>query len=114
MKRVLATVMRNAVLAIFVAACGTNPPSSTTTSEVACPPDSTLTYDNFGKVLIADNCLECHAGKDSPRLDSQDAIQKNAQAIISAAVTSSKMPKSGDMVSDERQMLGEWLACGAP
>jgi len=112
--RVLPTRMRKAVLAILVAACGVNPPVASTTSEVTCPPGSTLTYDNFGQVLIADNCLSCHAGKDNPRLDSQDAVQKNAQAIISAAVTTSKMPKSGDMVTDERQMLGDWLACGAP
>ena len=106
--------MRKAVLAILVAACGVNPPVGSTTSEVTCPPDSTLTYENFGKVLVADNCLECHAGKDKPRLDDQAAVQNNAQAIISVAVNSSKMPKNGDMLSDERQMLGEWLACGAP
>jgi len=106
--------MRIAVLAILVAACATNPPNAPPTSDVTCPPGSTLTYDNFGKVLIGDNCLECHAGKDNPRLDSQEAVAKNAQAIISVAVTTTKMPKNGDMVTDERQMLGDWLACGAP
>jgi uncharacterized membrane protein len=65
-------------------------------------------------MTIADNCLTCHAGKQNPRLDTLQAVQDNAQAIISSAVLTTKMPKSETMVTDERQLLGEWLSCGAP
>jgi uncharacterized membrane protein len=41
-------------------------------------------------------------------------VQANTTAIIDVAVISTKMPNNGPMAIEERQMLGEWLACGAP
>src|SRR5215468_3620050 len=104
---------RLAVLAWVLAACGPQP-SGLTPSDITCPPDSTLSYENFGKLVIADNCLTCHGGKQNPRLDTQEAVQDNTQATIDATVISTKMPKGSTMVTDERQLLGEWLSCGAP
>lgn len=106
---------RTAVLVLFVfAACAANaPPSGVTEADIACPQDSNLTYENFGKMVIADNCLMCHK-QDSPTLTTQAEIQANASKIINTAVIGTTMPKNSNMILDNRQLLGEWLSCGAP
>lgn len=109
--------MKWSVLALFVAsalvACSSSDTSSGITS-VTCPTDSTLTYANFGSAFFTDNCLSCHTTKESPRLDSQAAIKTNSSRILNEAVYSTRMPEDSDLTTAERQMLGEWLACGAP
>jgi uncharacterized membrane protein len=55
----------------------------------------------------------CHK-TDMPKLDTLAAIKQNQDAIITDAVFGTKMPKNTNMVVDDRQLLGEWLTCGAP
>lgn len=108
--------MRTITLALVLSYGCTNAAGSSgiTASEVSCPPDSTLTYENFGKSFFADNCLSCHTSKDRPTLTSAAKIVANKQSIISAAVLSTKMPERASLSTDERALLGEWLSCGAP
>lgn len=108
-------MIRAVLVCLVISGCASNGGSTgTDTSAVTCPPDSTLTYENFGKVLIEDQCLSCHTSKEKPALTTQAAIQTNASKILRVTVTSSQMPKGSSMLADERQLLGEWLACGAP
>jgi uncharacterized membrane protein len=107
-------VSRAVLVCLVLAACATNSSSGIDPASITCPPDSTLTYENFGQVLIADQCLSCHASKQSPTLTTQEAIQSNRQAILKVTVTGTKMPKDASMPLEERELLGEWLACGAP
>ena len=108
-------MIRLAMISCILAACtGGSTSTGIDTSTLSCPPDSTLTYENFGQTVIADNCLSCHAGKNGPRLDSIAQIRANTNAIMGAAVETTSMPDNSDMVLEERQLLGEWLACGAP
>ena len=102
------------VLGALSACTSGSSPSGITQQSLTCPPDSTLTYDNFGESFIADNCLSCHTKNDQPHLTSVDAVRSHAAKIISAAVTSTSMPRGSNMTDDERSMLGEWLTCGAP
>lgn len=106
-------MFRAVLVCLAIAGCATNS-SGVDPASITCPPDSTLTYENFGRVLVADQCLSCHTSKERPALTTQAAIQSSRQVIIGAAVTSTKMPKDSSMPLDEREMLGEWLACGAP
>lgn len=107
-----------AALAAFalLAACGEDEgPASNST----CPPASTLTYANFGQAFMATNCNRCHSGDESPNLTSQGAIQSNRNAIDKQAAagpnaTNTYMPPNGSVSLEDRQKLGEWLACGAP
>jgi uncharacterized membrane protein len=73
-----------------------------------------LTYENFGSAFVTDNCLSCHASREQPTLSTQLQIQANRARILDAAVYSYAMPQNSDMAIAEREMLGEWLACGAP
>ncbi len=105
-------IARLATVIALLSAC-TSSGSSTGIEPLTCPPDSTLTYANFGEELIANRCLECH-DHDKPTLLTQQAIQQHAQAILDEAVYTDSMPKNADMQLMEREKLGEWLACGAP
>src|SRR4051812_45392838 len=101
------------ILALALAAC-TSGAQSTGIAPVSCPTDSTLTYANFGAAFMTSNCLSCHASKNSPTLASQGQIKVNASRILDVAVYTTAMPQDNNMAVAEREMLGEWLACGAP
>jgi uncharacterized membrane protein len=101
------------ILALALVAC-TSGAQSTGIAQVSCPTDSTLTYANFGSAFMTSNCLSCHTSKDSPTLTSQGQIKVNASRILDAAVYTTAMPQDSNMAVAEREMLGEWLACGAP
>ena len=98
--------------ALLLAAC-TSGATSTGIQEVTCPPDSTLTYANFGQAMVSTECMSCHADK-SPKLATQESIKAHAADILDTAVYTDAMPQDGTMSIEERQLLGEWLACGAP
>ncbi|HEU0029840.1 MAG TPA: hypothetical protein VFQ53_04345 [Kofleriaceae bacterium] len=100
----------------LLTACTSSGADSTgiTASSLTCPPDSTLTYASFGQDFITANCLSCHGSKASPRLDTQAEIQAARARILDQAVFTTAMPQDTDIDIAERQLLGEWLTCGAP
>jgi hypothetical protein len=100
------------VLLVGLAACSSSG-NPTGIAPETCPTDSTLTYTSFGESFVATNCLSCH-DRQQPVLTSQAAIQANSANILDVAVYTDAMPQSSNMSIDERQLLGEWLACGAP
>ena len=63
---------------------------------------------------MTENCLECHGTKDQPTLKTQAQVLANSDRILQAAVYTDTMPKSSNMDVAQRELLGEWLACGAP
>ena len=107
-------MIRTVLSVSLVAGCASSPSTGIASADVTCPTDSTLTYDNFGSAFLADNCLSCHRAQQRPTLTTQPAVQANTAAIIRVAVTGAKMPSNGSLSTEERQLLGEWLACGAP
>ena len=105
--------MKKLTLLMFMAVTACTTAQSTGISAVSCPPDSTYTYQTFGQAFMQDNCLSCHS-KDRPLLTTQAQIQANANRILDNAVYTDAMPQNGNMAIEDRQALGEWLACGAP
>lgn len=97
----------------------------TSLEQRACPPDSVLTFENFGGPFISSYCAGCHA-KDLPEgmrqdapldvdFDTLDATRAWAKRIWARAGDHNvTMPPIGGPEDEEREMLGEWLACGAP
>lgn len=96
----------------MIAACSSGA-TSTGIEQLSCSPDSTLTYDNFGGDMIAAQCMSCH-DSESPKLGTLAQVRSHAQQIMEAAVYTNAMPEEGTMSLEERRLLGEWLACGAP
>jgi uncharacterized membrane protein len=101
-----------ALLLFGLSAC---PSSATSTGieQLSCSPDSTLTYSNFGQQVIETQCMSCH-DTESPALGTLAQIRSHAPAIMDQAVYTNAMPEEGSMTLEERRLLGEWLACGAP
>ena len=99
---------------LATAACTTAQPTGITSSSLSCPTDSSLTYESFGQAFFEANCLSCHASKERPTLSTQADVQANAARILDQAVYTTAMPQDADLATSERQLLGEWLACGAP
>lgn len=95
-----------------------------------CPPASTLTYASFGQAFMEDYCLRCHSsavtGPDREgapfdhNFDTIAEIRAFAGHIDGMAgsgpdATNDQMPPDGDTPTlAEREMLAQWLACGAP
>jgi mono/diheme cytochrome c family protein len=107
-------MFRAAACALIFAACATDSSTGIDTSTLTCPPDSTLSYETYGKLVFEQHCLSCHATKEKPRLNTVEEIRANRNAILGAAVGSTRMPASDDMPLQARELLGEWLVCGAP
>jgi cytochrome c5 len=123
------------LLASVVAACsasnsdnkqsaGADPTGAT------CPSESVLTYESFGKPFMTEYCVRCHSSSVSGgardgapidhNFDTLEGIRTFAEHIDESAAagpthTNVNMPPSDPRPSlDQRQKLGEWLACGAP
>ncbi|HMJ12187.1 MAG TPA: hypothetical protein VK524_12270, partial [Polyangiaceae bacterium] len=89
-----------------------------------CSSGSELTYENFGQPFFLSWCSGCHAedlteseragAPPSLNFDELSTIRGHNERIVERAVTHKTMPPAGGPPEDERQRLGEWLACGAP
>ncbi len=118
------------VLGLLLPLSGCDSGQEGTPSGAACPNDSTLTWDNFGKGFMDSYCTRCHStnltgaarqgapndhnfesvaliGEQIDHIDEATAAGPNA--VNTAMPIGSPTPTEA-----ERRMLGEWLACGAP
>ena len=105
-------------LLVCVASVGCEQNSLGDPTGATCPTNSTLTYENFGKPFFQANCLDCHASRENPPLNTQEQIQASKDDIDRAAAagpngTNTYMPDGSDVSDADRKKLGEWLACGA-
>jgi mono/diheme cytochrome c family protein len=131
----LPTAFRLATLAtaLCLTSCGDKGEEEETLSGATCPPDSTLTYESFGRAFMDKYCVACHAstlqggarqGAPSDHdLDTLEAVREteaghideNAAAgpdrVNDAMPPSTFSPQPSEA---ERRDLGKWLACGMP
>lgn len=93
--------------------------------ERPCPSGSFLTYENFGGPFINSNCTGCHHSGlgDGERQKAPLGVDFETIELIRAQADriwarsgdqNDTMPPAGPPGADERALLGEWLACGAP
>lgn len=121
--------IRTLVLVALVACGGPDsvfgPPTEST-----CPPNSTLTYDNFGAGFMASYCTRCHSSEltgaarmGAPSFHDFDTIfgikavsdHIDETTASGPASTNTGMPPDKPFPSlEERKQLGEWIACGMP
>jgi uncharacterized membrane protein len=116
---------------VFSACGGHGHGSEGEPSGAACPQGSALTYTNFGQNFMATYCVSCHdsaktgnarngapAFHDFDTLDGIKAVANHVDEYTAAGPSSVNeiMPEGDGPVPTlaEREMLGEWLACGAP
>lgn len=125
---------RRAILAIAIAAglaaalagCSDHAHEGEPTGST-CPPNNTLTYDNFAAPFMASYCTRCHAstlsGPDrngAPLFHDFDtevgilnvADHVDEMAAAGPDAVNTLMPPDGDQpTEEERRQLGQWLAC---
>ena len=107
--------------------CGGGEPTN-----AECTPDSTLTYDSFGKRFMEQYCTSCHsselhggqarhAAPADHNFDTLDGVMKDADHIDASTAfgpnaRNTKMPPPGNRMPTqlEREQLGIWIACGMP
>ena len=108
---------------VLVAGCGND-------TEILPPHDDTcetsiLTYENFGEPFMLDWCRGCHAeglpadmrqgAPSALNFDDLSTIRELAPVIsINATGAAPMMPPAAGPSPEERLLLAEWLACGAP
>ena len=92
----------------------------------ACPPDSPLTWENFGEALMLTQCIGCHSdqlaegaarGSAPVGVDFNSHVQTQAWLLriyARSADDNSTMPPVDTISPEMRVQLGDWLACGAP
>jgi hypothetical protein len=99
-------------------------------TQSVCPTGSALTYNNFAKPFMESYCTRCHASDkmgdarngapafhDFDSLFGIKAVSDHVDEVAASgpAATNEGMPPSSPKPSlAERQMLGEWIACGMP
>ena len=112
-------------------ACGNDDGELGEPTGATCPPDSTLTYETFGRDFMSQYCTTCHSsalvgaarnGAPSDHdFDTLEAIRDVGADHIDRAAgagpdyVNTFMPPSGQEPRPseaERRLLGEWLACG--
>ncbi|MDY7227533.1 hypothetical protein [Hyalangium rubrum] len=100
-------------------------------SGATCPSAGAPTAQDFGSAFMERYCLSCHsasltgrARRDAPEgmnFDTLEEVRRQAAAIDSHAAAGpngvhSAMPpvSTPQPTRQERERLGQWLACGAP
>lgn len=110
---------------ILLLGCGTDiaPVDEAGVPDEVC--ETELTYQNFGEPFMLDWCRGCHSAglpvdmrQDAPldaNFEQLAEIRARSALIIQRATGSMPtMPPAAGPSDQERAMLAEWLACGAP
>jgi len=128
--------MHNLAILTLLACNGPNDPAAADTaasegiddpfiSGRACPPDSAVTWESFGQGFVLSHCAGCHSSNlgageraEAPievNMETQDLVQEWLIRIYArSADENATMPPVDSVLADERVLLGDWLACGAP
>jgi len=110
-------------MAVLCFACSE---ASLETNEVSdCPPDSAIDWQSFAEPLLLNHCTGCHsshlpegARAKAPLGVDFDTHEKTLMWLERIAARSAgentTMPPIDTLTAQERALLGEWIACGAP
>ena len=118
------------LLCLAAAACGGGDSIFGPPTESSCPEEQTLTYENFGMGFTDAYCTGCHsseltgddrmgapANHDFDSLFGIKAVSEHIDEVAASgpAATNESMPPSGALPTlEEREQLGEWIACDMP
>ena len=112
-------VVGGVVIAGFIAwmapSASTGP--STAPSSAASPAAATPTMAQV-RAIVDQRCLQCHGEQvqmKNVRLDSDEGLRKNAQAVYQQVVVTRLMPMNNatGITEDERARMGAWFNAGA-
>lgn len=91
----------------------------------SCPPESIVTCENFGSSFLSEYCTSCHSSDlpEGTRADAPVGVDFNQYQMVRdwsqriyarAGDSNDTMPPAANVEPEQRDRLGEWLACDAP
>ena len=92
-------------------------------SDTFCDGTPVVTWDNFGRGFLTENCQTCHASDSPDRHDAPDYVTFDTEADVAAQVQpillaatgeAPYMPPEGGVSEDDRFLLKVWLSCYPP
>ncbi len=96
------------------------PPGDDDDSAGFCEDTPVLTWDNFGRSFLVENCQTCHASTSPNRHDAPEEITFDTEEQALALATSilgvatgesPAMPPEGGVAEEDRYKLEVWLRC---
>lgn len=114
--------MRRLIPLLVLFACHGDDPVDTAL-EAYCDSMPVVTWDNFGRGFVTQNCQSCHASGSNERNDAPEDVTFDSAADVAqhrdrmlAAATGefAFMPPQGGLDADDRQLLEAWLTCWPP
>ncbi len=92
-------------------------PSKAPAAPAAAAPAAAPTIAEV-RAIVDQRCLQCHGAQvqmKNVRLDSDDSLRQNAQAVYQQVVVTRLMPmnNSTGLTEDERARIGAWFSAGA-
>jgi hypothetical protein len=113
-------VRRLLLTLLLLGGCG---PDDETDVDPLCVDAPVLTWDNFGRGFLTQNCQSCHASTSLDRQDAPVDITFDTEAdvavhqfliLLAATGDAPIMPPEGGVDALDREKLEIWLTCFPP
>ena len=75
---------------------------------------SLMNYAFISSRIFQPKCVSCHRTGEKVNLETYEGVRSQLAAINRAVFVDQVMPKRGELTSDERRLLGNWLLLGGP
>lgn len=73
-----------------------------------------MNYAFISSRIFQPKCVSCHRTGEKVNLETYEGVRSQLAAINRAVFVDQVMPKRGELTSDERRLLGNWLLLGGP
>ncbi len=73
-----------------------------------------MNYEFMKTRIIGPKCATCHGNSGNVNLETYENVMSHLGAIQKAVFVEQTMPKRGSLTTDEKRLLSNWIALGAP
>lgn len=73
-----------------------------------------MNYEFIATRIITPKCQNCHGDSGNINLETYERVISHLDAIRKAVFVEQTMPKRGALTFDEKRLLSNWIALGAP
>lgn len=73
-----------------------------------------MNYEFINTRIISPKCMNCHGNSGNVNLESYENVVSHLASIRKTVFVEQTMPKRGSLTTDEKRLLMNWIALGAP
>ena len=73
-----------------------------------------MNYEFISSQVLGPRCATCHGSSGNVNLETFESVISNLAAIQRTVFQEQIMPKRGVLTADEKRLLWNWIALGAP